>query len=125
MLIKKLRIITCASIGGGCLELENEILVPHHLSKNCVSHMEKFEAQNVYFEMGMKEFAYINSHQLGTHHNLDFKHSFFLWIHRFPAQLRSVCHCLYQVVAQRFPQNAFGAVGSAIFLRFINPAIGK
>ncbi|XP_071848474.1 neurofibromin-like isoform X2 [Apostichopus japonicus] len=42
---------------------------------------------------------------------------------KFPAQLRSVCHCLYQVVAQRFPQNAFGAVGSAIFLRFINPAI--
>ncbi|KAH0511460.1 Neurofibromin [Microtus ochrogaster] len=41
----------------------------------------------------------------------------------FPSQLRSVCHCLYQVVSQRFPQNSIGAVGSAMFLRFINPAI--
>ncbi|KAM6970361.1 neurofibromin-like [Aplochiton taeniatus] len=62
----------------------------------------------------------------------------------FPPQLRSVCHCLYQatchsllskatvkekkdnkkaVVTQRFPQNSIGAVGSAMFLRFINPAI--
>ncbi|XP_058853864.1 neurofibromin isoform X2 [Acipenser ruthenus] len=62
----------------------------------------------------------------------------------FPPQLRSVCHCLYQatchsllnkatvkekkenkksVVSQRFPQNSMGAVGSAMFLRFINPAI--
>uniref|UniRef100_A0A8C1XDX5 Neurofibromin n=1 Tax=Cyprinus carpio TaxID=7962 RepID=A0A8C1XDX5_CYPCA len=62
----------------------------------------------------------------------------------FPPQLRSVCHCLYQatchsllnkatvkekkenkksVVSQRFPQNSIGAVGSAMFLRFINPAI--
>uniref|UniRef100_A0A8C5N5E9 Neurofibromin n=1 Tax=Leptobrachium leishanense TaxID=445787 RepID=A0A8C5N5E9_9ANUR len=43
--------------------------------------------------------------------------------HEFPTQLRSVCHCLYQVVSQRFPQNSIGAVGSAMFLRFINPAI--
>lgn len=28
-----------------------------------------------------------------------------------------------QVVSQRFPQNSIGAVGSAMFLRFINPAI--
>ncbi|XP_062393338.1 neurofibromin isoform X4 [Sardina pilchardus] len=41
----------------------------------------------------------------------------------FPPQLRSVCHCLFQVVSQRFPQNSIGAVGSAMFLRFINPAI--
>ncbi|XP_053130571.1 neurofibromin isoform X2 [Hemicordylus capensis] len=62
----------------------------------------------------------------------------------FPPQLRSVCHCLYQatchsllnkatvkekkenkksVVSQRFPQNSIGAVGSAMFLRFINPSI--
>ncbi|XP_053279341.1 neurofibromin isoform X6 [Pleuronectes platessa] len=41
----------------------------------------------------------------------------------FPPQLRSVCHCLYQVVSQRFPQNSIGAVGSAMFLRFVNPAI--
>jgi len=27
------------------------------------------------------------------------------------------------VVSQRFPQNSIGAVGSAMFLRFINPAI--
>ncbi|XP_078599565.1 neurofibromin-like isoform X3 [Branchiostoma floridae x Branchiostoma japonicum] len=42
---------------------------------------------------------------------------------QFPQQLRSMCHCLYQVVSQRFPQNSIGAVGSAVFLRFINPAI--
>ncbi|XP_002734096.2 neurofibromin-like, partial [Saccoglossus kowalevskii] len=41
----------------------------------------------------------------------------------FPPQLRSVCHCLYQVVSQRFPQHSIGAVGSAVFLRFINPAL--
>uniref|UniRef100_A0A803SV01 Neurofibromin 1 n=1 Tax=Anolis carolinensis TaxID=28377 RepID=A0A803SV01_ANOCA len=48
----------------------------------------------------------------------------------FPPQLRSVCHCLYQVClkltllsASGFPQNSIGAVGSAMFLRFINPAI--
>uniref|UniRef100_H9GEJ9 Neurofibromin 1 n=1 Tax=Anolis carolinensis TaxID=28377 RepID=H9GEJ9_ANOCA len=40
----------------------------------------------------------------------------------FPPQLRSVCHCLYQV-SSGFPQNSIGAVGSAMFLRFINPAI--
>lgn len=28
-----------------------------------------------------------------------------------------------QVVSQRFPQNSIGAVGSAMFLRFVNPAI--
>ncbi|XP_030848330.1 neurofibromin isoform X1 [Strongylocentrotus purpuratus] len=44
-------------------------------------------------------------------------------VDQFPPQLRSVCHCLNEVVAQRFPMNSLGAVGSAIFLRFINPAI--
>lgn len=45
---------------------------------------------------------------------------------RFPPQLRSMCHCLYQVLSKRFPQfpqNSIGAVGTVIFLRFINPAI--
>lgn len=27
------------------------------------------------------------------------------------------------MVSQRFPQNSIGAVGSAMFLRFVNPAI--
>jgi len=47
---------------------------------------------------------------------------------RFPPQLRSMCHCLYQVLSKRFPnllQNNIGAVGTVIFLRFINPAIGN
>lgn len=36
----------------------------------------------------------------------------------------SSTHCVsVQVVSQRFPQNSIGAVGSAMFLRFINPAI--
>ena len=46
---------------------------------------------------------------------------------KFPPQLRSMCHCLYQVLSKRypqFPQNNIGAVGTVIFLRFINPAIG-
>ncbi|XP_037071704.1 neurofibromin-like [Pollicipes pollicipes] len=45
---------------------------------------------------------------------------------RFPSQLRIMCHCLYQVLSKRFPQfpqNNIGAVGTVIFLRFINPAI--
>ncbi|RZF46610.1 hypothetical protein LSTR_LSTR002942 [Laodelphax striatellus] len=45
---------------------------------------------------------------------------------KFPPQLRSMCHCLYQVLSKRFPQvpqNNIGAVGTVIFLRFINPAI--
>ncbi|XP_034936145.1 neurofibromin isoform X2 [Chelonus insularis] len=45
---------------------------------------------------------------------------------KFPPQLRSMCHCLYQVLSKRFPQSPqvnIGAVGTVIFLRFINPAI--
>ncbi|XP_055375510.1 neurofibromin [Condylostylus longicornis] len=45
---------------------------------------------------------------------------------KFPPQLRSMCHCLYQVLSKRFPnllQNNIGAVGTVIFLRYINPAI--
>lgn len=34
-----------------------------------------------------------------------------------------VCVSWFQVVSQRFPQNSIGAVGSAMFLRFVNPAI--
>lgn len=45
---------------------------------------------------------------------------------RFPPQLRSMCHCLFQVLNKRFHGNLPGnisAVGTVIFLRFINPAI--
>lgn len=41
----------------------------------------------------------------------------------FPVQLKSLCHCLREVVHQRFPKHSLEAVGSAFFLRFINPAI--
>jgi neurofibromin 1 len=41
----------------------------------------------------------------------------------FPVHMRIVCHCLYQVVSQRFPQTGFQAVGTVIFLRFINPML--
>ena len=47
-------------------------------------------------------------------------------VDKFPSQLRSMCHCLYQVLSKRYPQypqNNIGAVGTVIFLRFINPAI--
>ncbi|RNA20784.1 neurofibromin isoform X2 [Brachionus plicatilis] len=41
----------------------------------------------------------------------------------FPIHMRIVCHCLYQVVSNRFPQSGFQAVGTVIFLRFINPVL--
>lgn len=44
---------------------------------------------------------------------------------RFPVQLRSMSHCLYQVVSQRFPDGAIAALGTVLFLRFINPALGN
>ena len=43
--------------------------------------------------------------------------------HIFPLHLRIVCHCLYHVVSQRFPQAGYQAVGTVIFLRFINPVL--
>ena len=42
---------------------------------------------------------------------------------QFPSQLRSMCHCLYQVLCKRFPasqQNNIGAVGTVMFLRYTN-----
>lgn len=52
-----------------------------------------------------------------------------LYPYRFPSKLRSMCHCLFHVVNQRFQQSTGEAVwtviGTVIFLRFINPAIGN
>lgn len=51
------------------------------------------------------------------------------WCHVTPAIIPAlyvpmcVCVSWVQVVSQRFPQNSIGAVGSAMFLRFVNPAI--
>lgn len=45
---------------------------------------------------------------------------------KFPAHLRSMCHCLYQVLSKKYPSqphNNIGSVGTVLFLRFINPAI--
>ncbi|XP_047141766.1 neurofibromin isoform X1 [Hydra vulgaris] len=41
----------------------------------------------------------------------------------FPMQLKSLCYCLNKAVQTRFPSSAYDAVASAVFLRFINPAI--
>ncbi|RMX38597.1 hypothetical protein pdam_00008370 [Pocillopora damicornis] len=41
----------------------------------------------------------------------------------FPIQLRRLCNSLREIVHQRFPKHSLEAVGSAFFLRFINPAI--
>lgn len=44
----------------------------------------------------------------------------------FPLHLRSMCHCLYQVLCKRFPlfqESNIISVGTVIFLRYINPAI--
>ncbi|KPM02360.1 neurofibromin-like protein [Sarcoptes scabiei] len=44
---------------------------------------------------------------------------------KFPSQLKLMCHCLYQVLNKRFPNfpHNISAVGTVVFLRFINPAI--
>nr|XP_046916512.1 neurofibromin-like isoform X2 [Dermatophagoides farinae] len=44
---------------------------------------------------------------------------------KFPSQLKLICHCLYQVLNKRFPNfpHNISAVGTVVFLRFINPAI--
>lgn len=43
----------------------------------------------------------------------------------FPSQLRTMCQCLREVLYQRYPQDScnLSAVGTVMFLRFINPAI--
>ena len=42
---------------------------------------------------------------------------------RFPTKLRSLCRCVYQVLAERFPKSDVLRLtgGTLIFLRFINP----
>ncbi|KAK3754965.1 hypothetical protein QZH41_017349 [Actinostola sp. cb2023] len=40
-----------------------------------------------------------------------------------PLTLRDLCCVLRKIVQQRFPNSSLASVGSAIFLRFINPAI--
>ncbi|KAM9321250.1 neurofibromin [Gastrophryne carolinensis] len=106
------------------------------------------EWQHVSFEVDSSRLDGIESLEENQRCLLQMTEKFFHAIinstHEFPTQLRSVCHCLYQatchsllskatvkekkgnkksVVSQRFPQNSIGAVGSAMFLRFINPAI--
>lgn len=43
----------------------------------------------------------------------------------FPNPLKCLCYCLRKVVSQRFRQHKTEAVATAIFLRFINPAINS
>ncbi|XP_074045098.1 neurofibromin isoform X7 [Macrotis lagotis] len=106
------------------------------------------EWQHVSFEVDPTRLEHTESLEENQHNLLQMTEKFFHAIisssSEFPPQLRSVCHCLYQatchsllnkatvkekkenkksVVSQRFPQNSIGAVGSAMFLRFINPAV--
>uniref|UniRef100_A0A8C3S093 Neurofibromin n=1 Tax=Chelydra serpentina TaxID=8475 RepID=A0A8C3S093_CHESE len=85
------------------------------------------EWQHVSFEVDPTRLEHTESLDANQRSLLQMTEKFFHAIinssSEFPPQLRSVCHCLYQVVSQRFPQNSIGAVGSAMFLRFINPAI--
>ncbi|XP_066552238.1 neurofibromin isoform X3 [Amia ocellicauda] len=106
------------------------------------------EWQQISFEVDPTRLEQTESLEENQRNLLQMTERFFLAIinssSEFPPQLRSVCHCLYQatchsllnkatvkekkeskksVVSQRFPQNSIGAVGSAMFLRFINPAI--
>ncbi|XP_043387402.1 neurofibromin isoform X4 [Chelonia mydas] len=85
------------------------------------------EWQHVSFEVDPTRLEHAESLEANQRSLLQMTEKFFHAIinssSEFPPQLRSVCHCLYQVVSQRFPQNSIGAVGSAMFLRFINPAI--
>lgn len=43
----------------------------------------------------------------------------------FPVQLRNLCHSFYQVVVKRFPDEAAAALGTVLFLRFVNPTLGN
>lgn len=45
--------------------------------------------------------------------------------HPLPMQLRSLCHSFHEVLNRRFPDEALDALGTALFLRFINPALGN
>ncbi|KAM9455573.1 neurofibromin-like isoform 1-T1 [Clarias gariepinus] len=106
------------------------------------------ELQMISFEVDPTRLDHSEVLEENQHNLLSMTNRFFLAIINsssdFPPQLRSVCHCLFQatcysllnkatvkekkenkksVVSQRFPQNSIGAVGSAMFLRFINPAI--
>ncbi|XP_043860258.1 neurofibromin isoform X3 [Dromiciops gliroides] len=106
------------------------------------------EWQHVSFEVDPTRLEHTESLEENQRNLLQMTEKFFHAIisssSEFPPQLRSVCHCLYQatchsllnkatvkekkenkksVVSQRFPQNSIGAVGSAMFLRFINPAV--
>ncbi|CAB3983050.1 neurofibromin isoform X4 [Paramuricea clavata] len=54
-----------------------------------------------------------------------FLNRFFASLDDFPSALKLLCYCLKKVVSQRFRQHKAEAVGSAIFLRFINPAINS
>ncbi|BFZ55029.1 Ras GTPase activating protein ira2 [Savitreella phatthalungensis] len=42
---------------------------------------------------------------------------------RLPAPLKEVCHILSDLVARRFPEARYTAVGALIILRFVSPAI--
>ncbi|XP_076453075.1 neurofibromin-like isoform X4 [Babylonia areolata] len=42
---------------------------------------------------------------------------------KFPHKLQTMCHCLDQVVSERFPGDSITATGTVIFLRFYNPAL--
>lgn len=46
-------------------------------------------------------------------------------VSRFPPKLRTMCHCLGQVIGFRFPQDMITATGTVIFLRFYNPVLGN
>ncbi|XP_052374464.1 neurofibromin-like isoform X5 [Oncorhynchus keta] len=106
------------------------------------------EWHNISFEVDTTRLEQSENLEENQRNLLQITDRFFLAIinssSEFPPQLRSVCHCLYQatchslltkatvkdrkenkkaVVSQRFPQDSIGAVGSAMFLRFINPAI--
>ena len=41
----------------------------------------------------------------------------------FPVHMRTVCHTLYLAVCQRFPKTGYQALGTVLFLRFINPVL--
>lgn len=48
-----------------------------------------------------------------------------LFRHPLPIQLRSLCHSFHEVLNRRFPDEALDALGTVLFLRFVNPALGN
>ncbi|XP_046839575.1 neurofibromin-like isoform X2 [Xenia sp. Carnegie-2017] len=101
----------------------------HSLLGPLIKPLLKQENLNLTFELDPNKLEAGETLQENTQNVKDlaqkFLNSFFESLDDFPNPLKLLCYCLKKVVSQRFRQHKAEAVGSAIFLRFINPAINS